>query len=57
MSAKTDKANGRTKQVVGLITGDDKMKKEGQRQEDTGKLKSGVDSIASKARGALDHLK
>ena len=43
MGAKTDQAVGRVKQAVGAVTGDEQTKREGQRQEDTGKLKGKLD--------------
>jgi uncharacterized protein YjbJ (UPF0337 family) len=43
MGARTDKIFGRTKQAVGAITGNKTMKREGQRQEDKGKLDETTD--------------
>jgi uncharacterized protein YjbJ (UPF0337 family) len=57
MGAKTDKIFGRAKQAVGAITGNKKMKREGQRQEDTGKLKDQFDSTVDKTRDALEDVK
>jgi len=57
MSEKTDKISGRTKQVVGAVTGDEETKREGERQEDKGKLKGKLDSVVSKAEHALEDLK
>jgi uncharacterized protein YjbJ (UPF0337 family) len=57
MGAKTDKIFGRAKQAVGAITGNKKMKREGQRQEDTGKLKGKFDSTVDKTQDALEDLK
>jgi uncharacterized protein YjbJ (UPF0337 family) len=34
MGEKTDKIEGRTKQAVGAVTGDEETKREGERQED-----------------------
>ena len=39
MGARTDKILGRAKQALGAITGDNKMKRRGQLQEDKGELK------------------
>jgi uncharacterized protein YjbJ (UPF0337 family) len=44
MGAKTDQAMGRGKQAVGAVTGDEETKREGQRQEDKGKLKGKLNS-------------
>ena len=57
MGERTDKIAGRAKQAVGAITGDEATKREGQRQEDKGKLKGKLDSAIDKARDALDDLK
>jgi uncharacterized protein YjbJ (UPF0337 family) len=39
MGEQTDKISGRAKQALGAVTGDEKTKREGKRQEDKGKLK------------------
>jgi uncharacterized protein YjbJ (UPF0337 family) len=57
MGAKTDKTMGRTKQAVGALTGDEEIKREGERQEDKGKLKGKLDSTIDKAHHALEDLK
>jgi uncharacterized protein YjbJ (UPF0337 family) len=57
MGARTDQIFGRTKQALGAITGNKKMKREGQRQEDTGKLKGKFDSTVDKTQDALEDLK
>jgi len=57
MGARTDQATGRAKQAVGAVTGDEETKREGQRQEDKGKLKGKLDSAFDKAHHALDRLK
>ena len=57
MGARTDQATGRAKQAVGAVTGDEETKREGQRQEDKGKLKGKLDSAFDKAHHALDSLK
>jgi uncharacterized protein YjbJ (UPF0337 family) len=56
MGEKTDKTIGRTKQAVGALTGDEETKREGERQEDKGKLKGRLDSTIDKAHDALDAL-
>ena len=53
MGEKTDKIAGRGKQAVGAVTGDEETKREGERQENKGKLDSTVD----KAQDALEDLK
>jgi uncharacterized protein YjbJ (UPF0337 family) len=57
MGAKTDKIFGRAKQVLGAITGNETMKREGQRQEDKGNVKRKVDSTIGKTQNALKDLK
>ena len=57
MGAKTDQTVGRVKQAVGAVTGDEETKREGQRQEDKGKLKGKLDSAFDKAQHALEDLK
>ncbi len=52
MGAKTDKIFGRAKQALGAITGNETMKREGQRQEDKGKVKRTVDSSSRTKRTA-----
>ena len=39
------------------MTGDEKTKSEGQRQEDKGKLKGKLDSVFDKTQHALEDLK
>ena len=57
MGAKTDKIFGRAKQALGAITGNETMKREGQRQEDKGNVKRKVDSTIGKTQDALKDLK
>jgi uncharacterized protein YjbJ (UPF0337 family) len=57
MSAKTDTLFGRAKQALGAITGNKKMKRKGQVQEDKGELKGKFDSTVDKTQGKLEDLK
>jgi len=57
MGARTDKIIGRSKQALGAVTGNKRLKREGQRQEDKGKLKAQVDSTIGKTQDALEDLK
>lgn len=57
MGANTDQTMGRAKQAVGAVTGDEETKREGQRQEDKGKLKGKLDSVFDKVQHALEDLK
>jgi uncharacterized protein YjbJ (UPF0337 family) len=43
MGGTTDKAKGRVKEATGVLTGDDKLRREGK-----------VDQAAGKAKGAVD---
>ena len=52
-----DQTVGRAKQAVGAVTGDEETKREGQRQEDKGRLKGKVDSAFDKVQHALEDLK
>ena len=57
MGEQTDKISGRAKQAVGAVTGDHETKREGERQEDKGKLKGKLDSVVEKAEHALEDVK
>jgi len=57
MSAKTDTIFGRAKQALGAITGNKKMKRKGQVQEDKGELKDKFDSTVDKTQGKLEDVK
>jgi uncharacterized protein YjbJ (UPF0337 family) len=57
MGAKTDQIFGRGKQALGAITGNKKMKREGQAQESKGELKHKFDSAVDKTQDSLEDLK
>jgi len=57
MGAKTDQAIGRAKQAVGAVSGDEETKREGQRQEDKGKLKGTLDSAFAKVQHRLEDVR
>jgi uncharacterized protein YjbJ (UPF0337 family) len=57
VGARTDKIIGRSKQALGAVMGNEKMKREGQRQEDKGKVKGKIDSTIGKTQDALKGLK
>jgi uncharacterized protein YjbJ (UPF0337 family) len=57
MGAQTDKILGRAKQALGAITGNKKMKRKGQLQEDKGELKGKFDSTVDETQDALEDLK
>jgi uncharacterized protein YjbJ (UPF0337 family) len=57
MSARTDQIFGRAKQALGALTGNKKMKREGQVQEDKGEFKGKFDSTVDKAQDSLKDVK
>jgi len=57
MTATTDKIFGRARQALGAITGDKKMKRKGQVQENKGELKDTVGTTIDKTQGKLGDLK
>ena len=57
MGARTDQIFGRAKQALGAVTGNKKMKHEGQVQESKGEVKGKFDSAVDKSQDALENLK
>jgi uncharacterized protein YjbJ (UPF0337 family) len=57
MGARTDQIFGRAKQALGAVTGNKKMKREGQVQESKGEVKGKFDSAVDKSQDALEDLK
>lgn len=57
MGEKADKLGGRAKQAAGAVTGDEDLKREGERQEDKGKLKGNLDEAVEKAQDVIEDLK
>jgi uncharacterized protein YjbJ (UPF0337 family) len=57
MGEQTDKISGRAKQALGAVTGDEKTKREGERQEDKGKLEGKLNSAVDTAQDALEDVK
>ena len=57
MGARTDQIFGRAKQALGAVTGNKKMKREGQVQESKGEVKGKFDSAVDKSQDALENLK
>jgi uncharacterized protein YjbJ (UPF0337 family) len=51
MAGTSEKAKGRMEKAVGDLTGDDEMKRRGQVDEATGKVKDTIDRGIDKARG------
>jgi uncharacterized protein YjbJ (UPF0337 family) len=57
MGETTDKIAGRAKQAGGAVTGDDSLKREGERDERKGEVKEGVNDAVDTAQDKLDDLK
>ena len=53
---KVDQAKGRVKQVVGDLTGDEKMKAEGQMDEAGGKVEEAVGKLQRKTAAAIEKI-
>ena len=51
MSGQTDEFKGRVKKAVGELTGDEKLKREGEIDKVAGKLKQGVDKMKEALQG------
>jgi len=56
MSGNTKRAKGRAKQAVGAVTGDDKLKQEGKRDERVGELENKVDDVTDAVNDKLDEV-
>lgn len=55
--ANTDDLQGRAKEALGDLTDDKDLKREGQVDQATGKVKDAVDDVAEKAKDVLDRDK
>jgi uncharacterized protein YjbJ (UPF0337 family) len=49
---KSDELKGRAKEAAGALTGDAKLKREGQRDQTVGKIKKAADKVIDKVTGA-----
>ena len=49
-SSTTDKLKGRLKEAAGALTGDEDLKKEGQLDQTTAKIKETVEKVIDKAK-------
>jgi uncharacterized protein YjbJ (UPF0337 family) len=56
MSGKTDVAKGRIKEAAGVITGNDKLRKEGRTDQTVGKAKQAVQKVADKVNKAVGKM-
>ncbi len=52
-SSTTDKLKGRLKEAAGVLTGNEALKKEGQRDQKAGKVKEAVEEVIDKAKDLL----
>jgi len=53
MSGTSDKIKGRVKEAVGVLTDDQRLKREGKLDQATGKIKEGVERVIDKAKNAV----
>jgi len=53
MSGTTDKAKGRLKEAAGALTGNDKLRQEGKRDQAAGKVKVAAEKVVDKVRDAV----
>jgi uncharacterized protein YjbJ (UPF0337 family) len=53
MAGKADQTKGRIKKAVAELTGDENLKREGEIDEASGKVKGATEKVASKARAAV----
>ena len=54
---KTDQAKGRAKQAVGDLTGDEKLKAEGEMDEAGGKVEEAVGKVQRESVAAIEKIK
>ena len=52
-----DKVKGKAKEVGGVITDDERMKREGRRDQMKGAVKGAVEKVADKTHRAIDDAK
>ena len=57
MSGKTDELKGRTKEAYGDLTDDERMKREGRRDQTAGKLKEKVDDAGDWVEEKIDEAR
>jgi uncharacterized protein YjbJ (UPF0337 family) len=50
---KSEELKGRVKEAAGALTGDDKLKREGQLDQSVGKIKQAADKIIDQAKDAV----
>lgn len=57
MAGEKDELKGRVKQAVGDLTDDDRMRREGKKDETAGKAKRTVESVKDAAEDAIDSVR
>ena len=56
-SGKTDEAKGRIKEAAGVLTGDEKLQREGKADQAAGRVEKTLEKVKDKAENAIDDLK
>ena len=56
MSGKTDVVKGRIKEAAGALTGNDKLREEGEADQAVGKTKQAAQKVVDKVKKAVDKL-
>ncbi len=56
-SGKIDQVKGRVKEAAGVLTGDEKLEREGKADQSAGKLKERVEKVKKSADKAIDDVK
>ena len=56
-SGKSDEVKGRLEEAAGVLTGDDKMKRKGQANQASGKVKQAAEEVHKKTEEAIDKVK
>jgi uncharacterized protein YjbJ (UPF0337 family) len=57
MGGKSDEVKGRVKEAAGVLTGNDKLRKEGKTDQAVGKVKQSVQKAADAVKKAVDKAK
>ena len=53
MTGKTDEIKGKLKEAAGALTGDEKLKREGQLDQKVGQIKQAADKVIDAAKDAV----
>jgi uncharacterized protein YjbJ (UPF0337 family) len=57
MGSTTDKIKGRVKETVGVITGNDRLKREGQTDQVVGEVKEAAEKVKDKVERIVEKVK